>query len=123
MNAVATLTRPRAQRLTDTFEAFVIDEKGRARAQPGFFDDHTIAAALCLYAHAGDEKAPLLPLPEQEVASHAMQLLLIRDRDPEAAEQQAQGLFGLTADEVVRVYDARAARDREAAEVGIGGER
>ncbi len=76
-------------------------------AQPGHAKDLVFAFAMALIAHRGDQEAPLEPLPEEEVISAALQVALMRERDPEGAERYALDIFGMTCDDLERVSEAK----------------
>ena len=82
-----------------------------------------MAAGMCLIAHRGDEKSPLLTLAERDLARAEEQIRLMRDRDPEGAGRLALDLTGMTESELTQVLDARSEDRRLREELGLGGER
>lgn len=94
--------------------------KEKAQAQAGSEKDMLIAGALCLMAHRGSMANELEPLDPEVVRSVASEVLLLRERDPVAAEASA-GLLGLTMEDVLKqmdVLDEREARQKRWGGIG-----
>lgn len=86
-----------------------------------------IDAAVCwmgaLYTHRGSLENPLLPLPERDLESAALQYALKVERDHEGANKVAHDLTGMSGAELERLLDYRRERKARAMSTGIGGER
>ena len=91
--------------------------------QPGHFIDRVIAAGMALALHRGTVTAPLLPLPELEMARIDEQVRLLRERDPEGATKLSLDLTGMTEAELSRTLQARLERRMHNESMGMGGER
>ena len=95
----------------------------KIKPQPGNFIDRVMAAGMALYAHRGDEKSPLLPLPEIELYRADQQIRQMRDRDPEGAARLALDLVGMSEGELSAVLNAKEEDRRRMEMMGMGGER
>lgn len=105
--------------LVGQMDTFVYDGD-KAVHQAGEHDDCVIAWALCLYAHHGDGEHPLEPLPEDVLLSAAAHAMLLRERDPDAAEKYSFDITGMTCAELEQIdEDAFVRRERRR---GLSGE-
>lgn len=95
----------------------------KIKPQPGNFIDRVMAAGMALFAHRGDEKSPLLPLPEIELYRADQQIRSMRDRDPHGAARLALDLTGMSEGELSAVLAAKETDRMRAEMLGMGGER
>lgn len=106
--------------------AVYIDDK--VQAGVGSEKDLLISFALCLMAHRGSMKNPLIPLPEDILAAVASRAQLLKEREGrDAAEGYVQKTLGIesgmTLDEVLAGMDAALEREEWQKRRGVGGMR